>query len=408
MTPETLQFIRTHRTDDIRLLALQAARYPEVEMETALTQIAGWQTARHKLPSWAACPDILYPPHLSMEQCSSEATARYKADVVKAQGEARHSLTDLTGGFGIDCSFLSACFEEVTYVERQAVLCEAAVHNFQLLGLLHIQVCHTDAIRHLQAMTPCDWIFIDPARRNEQGGKTVAMADCEPDVAQLESLLCSKGKRVLVKLSPMLDLSQALHTLKHVEEAHIVASDGECKELLLMLNGCVTQPADDVPICCIDLPRLLPDNLSLVSSRLLPFRFTRRTEREAACPYADVPRQYLYEPHAALLKAGAFRSLTQRYKVAKLHPSSHLYTSDTLIADFPGRRFRILRCQGFSKKEVKALQASVSRANLTVRNFPATVAELRRKLKLAEGGDLHLFATTLNDNSKTLILCQKT
>ena len=407
MTPETLQFIRTHRSDDVRLLALQAARYPEVEMETALTQIAGWQTARHKLPSWAACPDILYPPHLSMEQCSSEATARYKADVVKAQGEAIHSLTDLTGGFGIDCSFLSACFEEVTYVEHQAVLCEAAVHNFQLLGLLHIRVCHTDAIRHLQAMAPCDWIFIDPARRNEQGGKTVAMADCEPDVAQLESLLCSKGKRVLVKLSPMLDLSQALHTLKHVEEAHIVASDGECKELLLMLNGCVTQPADDVPICCIDLPRLLPDNLSLVSSRSLPFRFTRRTEREAACPYTDVPRQYLYEPHAALLKAGAFRSLTQHYKVAKLHPSSHLYTSDTLIADFPGRRFHVLRCQGFSKREIKALQASVPRANLTVRNFPATVAELRRKLKLAEGGDLHLFATTLNDNSKTLIMCQK-
>lgn len=396
LTEETLQFIRLHRTDDVRSLALQAGRHPSVDMPAAATQIAGWQAARTKIPTWAATDGILYPPHLSMEQCSSELTADYKAAIIAQAGSERHSLTDLTGGFGIDFSALAAEFERVDYVERQEVLCELASHNFPLLGLKHATVHQADATEYLQGMEPVSWLFLDPARRDGHGGKTVAIADCEPDVALLEPLLLAKAGRVLLKLSPMLDLSQALHTLKHVVQAHVVAVGGECKELLLVLAADAALQPDEVPICCVNLPAAA--NI---------FTFSRQEEQNAPCIYADAPRAYLYEPHAALLKAGAFRSLASIYKVEKLHPNSHLYTSDTQVEGFPGRTFRIDGWSGFGKREVKELLKGEKKANLTVRNFPASVAELRKRLKLSEGGNIYLFATTLADGQKVLIRCSK-
>lgn len=404
LSEETLRFIRTHCRDDVRSLALQARRYPDVDMPAAITQIAGRQTLSEKVPAWAANETILCPPHLPLEQCSSEATARYKTEVVrrKERGDEETSVqgdtfTDLTGGFGIDCSFLAEGFRKAFYVERQETLCRLASHNFPALGLHHITVCHDDSLHHLQEMAPADWLFIDPARRNGHGGKTVAIADCEPDVAALEALLVQKARRVLVKLSPMLDLTLALNDLKHVEEAHIVSVSNECKELLLVLNGDVRLPADEVPIHCVNL---------LNGGERQSLTFTRRGERESPCSYATVPRAYLYEPNASAMKAGAFRSIASIYKVEKLHPSSHLYTSDAWLPDFPGRKFRITGCCGFNKKEVKTLLADEKRANLTVRNFPDTVAQLRKRLKLAEGGDTYLFATTLADEKKVLIACQ--
>lgn len=397
LSEETLRFIRTHSRDDVRILALQARRYPDVDMPAAITQIAGRQTLSEKVPTWAANEDILCPAHLPLEQCSSEATARYKAEVVKGKKGEVDTFADLTGGFGIDCSFLSEGFRKAFYVERQETLCEIASHNFPALGLHHITVCHDDCLHHLQEMAPVDWLFIDPARRDGHGGKTVAIADCEPDVAALEALLVQKARRVLVKLSPMLDLTLALNDLKHVEEAHIVSVSNECKELLLVLNGDVRLPADEVPIHCVNL---------LNGSERQSLTFTRRRERESLCSYAAIPRAYLYEPNASAMKAGAFRSIAHLYKVEKLHPSSHLYTSDTWLPDFPGRKFRVTGCCGFNKKEVKALLADEKRANLTVRNFPDTVAQLRKRLKLAEGGDTYLFATTLADERKALIACQ--
>lgn len=400
MTPETLQFIRQHRTDDVRTLALQARKYPEVDMREAVVQIAGWQVAHEKVPTWAACEGIVYPPHLSMEQCSSEATARYKAETVAgweqacaSDGRTLGSLTDLTGGFGIDCAFLAARFREAYYVERQEVLCEAARHNFPLLGLEHIRVCHADAVAHLQAMSPVDWLFLDPARRDGQGGKVVAMADCEPDVKSLEPLLLSRARRVLVKLSPMLDLTQALHDLRHVAEAHVVALGNECKELLLLLAPEASLPPDEVPVCCVNL---------LPQGGRQTFRFTRRQEQTCDAPCTDTLRTYLYEPNTAVLKAGAFRSIAYIYKVEKLHPNTHLYTSDRLIPDFPGRTFRITASCGFGKRELKELLGEERRANLTVRNFPATVAELRRRLKLSEGGTRYLFATTVGGEKRLI------
>lgn len=392
----TLQFIHEHRTDDVRALALRARNHPQVDMPIALTQIAGWQQARDKVPAWAAVDGIVYPPHLSLEQCSSETTARYKAELLSSA--SMESLTDLTGGFGIDCSFLASHFRQVAYVERQEVLCEAARINFPLLGLEHIAVHRSDAVDYLRSMAPTDWIFIDPARRDGHGGKTVAIADCEPDVAALEEELLQKAPRVLVKLSPMLDLTLALHTLNHVTQAHIVSVNNDCKELLLLLERDAAVTPDDVPIHCV--------NLSVHKAERQVLTFTRATEKRLLATYTPEVQSYLYEPNVSVLKGGPYCTLCHRYPVAKLHPNSHLYTSDRYLPEFPGRRFAVTGCCGFNKKEVKALLGDAVKANLTVRNFPASVAELRKRLKLTEGGDTYLFATTLSDDRKILIACR--
>lgn len=386
----TLEFIRTHANDDARTLALQAPKYPGVDMPTAIVQIAGRQAAADKIPSWHNTEGILYPRHLSLEQCSSEITARYKASLVEGE-----SFADLTGGFGIDCAFLSARFGQAAYVERQEELCNIAANNFPLLGLQHIDVHHDDGVEYLHEMAPVDCLFIDPARRNEHGGKTIAISDCEPDVAALEELLLAKARRVLIKLSPMLDLTLALRDMPHAHEAHIISVNNECKELLLILDR---EPATEVAIHC--------DNLATGKGDQ-HFTFTREQEQKARCAYTPQPGAYLYEPNASLLKAGAFCCLTSIYKVEKLHPNSHLYTSAALVTDFPGRAFRIQSTSTFNKKELKESLSDIKKANITVRNFPASVAELRKRIKLAEGGDTYLFATTLADEQKVLIRCTK-
>lgn len=397
LTQDILEFIRHHRQDDVRSLALQARKYPAIDMPFAITQIAGWQVAKEKVHTWANLERILYPVHLSLEQCSSEITARYKAEVIKKSDSDCHTFTDLTGGFGIDCAFLSACFEQATYVERQESLCEIATHNFPLLGLNHISIHHEDSVKHLQDMLPVDWIFIDPARRDGHGGKTVAISDCEPDVAALEELLLKKARHVLIKLSPMLDLTLAISDLKHVQEAHIVSVANECKELLLVLGHSENPATEDIPIHCINLsPTQEPQSLT----------FTRQQEKNSICEYTSDLKGYLYEPNASILKGGAFRSLSCIYKVEKLHPNSHLYTADEYLPHFPGRKFRIINSCGFNKNEVNEMIGAEKKANLTVRNFPASVAELRKRLKLTEGGSTYLFATTLANEKKILISCQ--
>lgn len=386
----TLQFIKEHARDDVRLLALQAKKYPEVDIPVAVTQIAGRQVAETKVSSWYHTEGLWYPRHLSMEQCSSEATAQYKAGLVEGD-----TFVDLTGGFGIDCSFMARRFKQVSYVERQAELCELAKHNFPLLGL-EIQVHNKDGVEYLKEMSPTDCIYLDPARRDGHGGKTVAISDCEPDVSALEDLLVEKARVVMVKLSPMLDLSLALKSLKYIRQVHIVSVQNECKELLLILQK--TPIPSQVSIHCEHI---------LSAGEPQSFVFTQEKEREADCPMAKQMGDYLYEPNASILKAGAYRSLTQAFQVEKLHASSHLYTSSTYIPDFPGRRFRVEQVGGFGKKEQKTLLQGVEKANLTVRNFPSSVAELRKRLKLKEGGDIYLFATTLADGQKVLIKCRR-
>ena len=390
ISSETLRFIEENARADVRSLALQAKKYPQVDMAMAVVQIAGRQIAEAKVPSWYHTEGLLYPKHLSMEQCSSEATAIYKAGLVEGD-----SFADLTGGFGIDCSFLSRKFKQADYVERQTELCELAKHNFPLLGL-SIGVHNEDGVEYLKQMQPVDCLFLDPARRDGHGGKTVAIADCEPDVSALEDLLVEKAKKVMVKLSPMLDLSMALKHLKYVREVHIVSVNNECKELLLILQK--EFASMDITIHCEHIVN---------ASEHQSFSFTQEQERTSDCPLATEVGAYLYEPNASILKAGAYRSLTQTYACKKLHASSHLYTSEQFIEDFPGRRFRVEAVSGFGKKELKEFLQDMEKANLTIRNFPSSVADLRKRLKLKEGGEDYLFATTLADESKVMIKCRK-
>ena len=390
LSPETLRFIEENVRADVRSLALQAKKYPQVDMAMAVVQIAGRQIAEAKVPSWYRTEGLLYPKHLSMEQCSSEATAIYKAGLVEGD-----TFADLTGGFGIDCSFLSRKFKQADYVERQSELCELAEHNFPLLEL-KIGVHNEDGVEYLKQMHPVDVLFLDPARRDGHGGKTVAISDCEPDISALEDLLVEKAKKVMVKLSPMLDLSLALKALKYVREVHIVSVNNECKELLLILEK--STDSLEIVIHCEQITS---------TGEHQHYAFTQEQERTSDCPLAAEVGAYLYEPNASILKAGAYRSLTQAYSVKKLHASSHLYTSPYYIEDFPGRRFEVEAVSGFGKKELKTLLQGLEKANLTIRNFPSSVAELRKRLKLKEGGECYLFATTLPDESKALIKCRK-
>lgn len=397
LTDEIKQFIREHEKENIRELALQARRYPDWDFPFVMNQIAGRQMAREKLPSWYETEGLIYPPHLSMEQCSSEATARYKQEIVKEGGGEHGTLADLTGGFGVDCSYIAQNFRKLLYVEHQKALCELAEHNLPLLYGGETEVHHAEAEEFLPAMPPVDWLFADPARRDIQGKKTVEIADCEPDISRLEELLLTKAAHVLVKLSPMLDVTLALQQLKHIRCVHIVSVKNECKELLLQLDRTAESSAESTPIVCINLQK---------EGECQRFVMSRGEESQAEAKYVSELKGYLYEPNASLLKGGALKSLCRAYGVEKLHPNSHLYTSAEPVAEFPGRKFKIETVCSFNKKEIRRSLGRIEKANLTVRNFPASVAELRSRLKLREGGDTYLFATTVCGEKRVLIICR--
>ena len=383
----TSEFVREHRNDDVRTLALQAARYPGVDIRLAVTQIEGWQHACTKLPEWAAVEGILYPPRISMEQCSSSATALYKVSLM--QGD---TFADLTGGFGIDCSYISRNFSKAFYIERNDILCTVAAHNFALLGLQHIEIINGNSEQMLQTLPPCDWIFLDPARRDGAGKKVVALADCEPNVATLRQQLLQKARRVMVKCSPMLDITAACRQLGCVAEVHTVAVNNECKELLFILSADATATPD-------------VHTVNIVNGSAQTFSFSMDDACETS--YATEVGSFLYEPNAAIQKAGCPSSLATGYGVQKLHRNSNLYTSQMVVENFPGRTFRVTGVSGFSKNEIKKLLGDLKRANLTVRNFPDTVQQLRKRMKLSEGGGVYLFATTLADGRKVLVRCEK-
>ena len=384
----TMEFIAQHRDDDVRMLALQAKRYPAVSMHDAVVQIEGWQAARTKLPAWAATEGIIYPPKISMEQCSSEQTAMFKASLVSGK-----RFADLTGGFGIDFSYISRGFDEAVYIERNEHLCSIACENFALLGLNHAKVVNGNSEQILETLEAMDWIFIDPARRDGDGRKVVALSDCEPNVVALEEQLLQKSNKVMIKCSPMLDVTEACRQLKHVEEVNIVAVNNECKELLFILGN---NTAVNNPVHCINL----------LKEGCQEFSFTTADEAASVASYCTAVGKYLYEPNAAVQKSGCSSVLSQRYGMKKLHPNSQLYTSDEHLPSFPGRIFEVVDILGFSKADIKKVQA-LQKANITVRNFPESVQQLRKRLKLSDGGDCYIFATTLAGGEKVLVLCKK-
>lgn len=383
----TKKFIEEHRNDDIRTLALQAARYPNVSMHHALTQIEGWQCAKEKLPAWAATEGMLYPPKISMEQCSSQDTALYKASLM--QGD---TFADLTGGFGIDCSYISKNFSRSTYIERNEQLCRIAQHNFETLGL-KINVVNSHCEEALHTLHACDWIFADPARRNNSGGKVVALADCEPNITAIEELILSRCKHAMIKCSPMLDITAACRQISSVNEVHIVSVNNECKEVLLLLSG--EQRNTPIAMHCVNIT----GNDTV--------RFSCHAENDGNITYTQNVEAYIYEPNASIQKAGCHTALARKFNIAKLHPNSHIYTSAHLEKEFPGRIFHVESICGFSKNEIKKALGDVKKANITIRNFPDTVLNLRKRLKIEEGGDIYIFATTLYDGRKVLLKCKK-
>lgn len=508
MNQATLDFIRQHQDDDVRQLAFLGSKYPEVDMPFALDQIRGRKMARVKLPRWASIDGIIYPPHISMEQCSSEQTALYKAELAArllglspsssengeekekesenasnlhlseicefagkgavdsefAKNEAtckkKQILTeskenvneikeephegdfseetgfvDLTGGFGVDFSYIASRLGvKSMYVERQAHLCEAAKENFGRLGLKNAIVKNGDGIEVLHSFASkkeaaasdslgitedqpqsllktnlgLKLIFIDPARRDDAGNKVVSLKDCTPDVTVLQEEMLSKADYVIIKLSPMLDWHRSVSELNCVQEVHIISVNNECKELLLVLSARnmgemeassadgEVKHAGSLRIYCVnDAQSFDCDELDMESSSV------------KIAPSTLEEMQYLYEPNASLMKAGCFGVLSERYDARMLSKNSHLFVSRGPIAAFPGRSFRIIAISSFNKKELKRHLSGITKANIATRNFPLSVAELRKRLKLKDGGETYIFATTLSDESHVLVITEK-
>ena len=509
MNQATQDFIRQHQDEDVRQLAFLGSKYPEVNMPFALDQIRGRKMAHVKLPRWASIEGIIYPPHISMEQCSSEQTALYKAELAarllglsvsssenekecekasnshfskicefasegavdsefaknedtckkqqiltecdkyvnKSEGEPNEEdfseeieFVDLTGGFGVDFSYIASRLGvKSVYVERQAHLCEAAKENFERLGLKNVSVKNGDGIEVLhsfhskknaasdtfgiteeqsQSLLKTNFglklIFIDPARRDDAGNKVVSLKDCTPDVTVLQEEMLSKADYVIIKLSPMLDWHRAVSELSHVREVHIVSVNNECKELLLVLSArnmgmnmvsgtdLGEKYDENLRIFCInDSQSFVCDETEMVSSAVK----IASPDRITSPALDEMP--YLYEPNASLMKAGCFGVLSERYDAKMLSKNSHLFVSEDPVEAFPGRAFRIVAVSSFNKKELKRQLSGITKANIATRNFPLSVAELRKRLKLKDGGETYIFATTLSDESHVLVITEK-
>ena len=508
MNQATLDFIRQHQDDDVRQLAFLGSKYPEVDMPFALDQIRGRKMARVKLPRWASIDGIIYPPHISMEQCSSEQTALYKAELAArllglspsssedveekdkecenasnlhlsencefagkgavdsefAKNEAtckkqqilteadrnvneikvephegdfseETGFVDLTGGFGVDFSYIASRLGvKSMYVERQTHLCEAAKENFGRLGLKNAIVKNGDGIEVLHSFASkkddaaseslgiteeqsrsllktnlgLKLIFIDPARRDDAGNKVVSLKDCTPDVTLLQEEMLSKADYVIIKLSPMLDWHRAISELSHVREVHIISVNNECKELLLVLSA---RNMGEMEASSADREVKHVGNLRIYCVNDAQSFVCEESDMEASsvkiAPSTLEEMQYLYEPNASLMKAGCFSVLSERYGARMLSKNSHLFVSREPIAAFPGRSFRIIAISSFNKKELKRHLSGITKANIATRNFPLSVAELRKRLKLKDGGETYIFATTLSDESHVLVITEK-
>ncbi len=433
------EYIRIHKDDPVRPLALRPM--PEgVNRTWVLQQIEGYQLAKKKLPHWAAIydegKDLHFPPRLSLEQCSSEATARYKAQelsIFNCQLSTLNSklstLIDLTGGFGVDFSYLAPHFSRAVYVEQQAALCDVARHNLPLLGISNAEVINLTSEEALATVfSPSGevkgdlkggFFFLDPARRDSAGNKVFCLEDCSPDITQLQDTLLNIGDAIMVKLSPMLDITQALRQLRCVTDVHVISVKGECKELLIIMRK-DKAPEQNITYHCVNLeteeeeledpprpsayPHPLPEGKGDLSHSFL----SQASLQLPSLQGRDGERLlFLFEPNASILKAGLQDVFGARYGLSKLHPNSNLYVGKEPIPRVPARQFCIVDVTDFSKAGLKRFLKGISHANLTIRNFPATVQELRKRLKLKEGGSDYLFATTLYDDSHVLIRCEK-
>lgn len=393
LTAPQIQFIREHMADDLSRLLLSASKYPQMDIPFLADQIAARRQIKEKLPSWYANPALIFPARIAAEQCSSEQTAAYKQQLI---GE-EWCLCDLTGGLGIDSYFLSRKAKALTYIERFPTYCEAARHNFGVLEARNISVVNADTTASLDSLPEVDAFYIDPARRGESNKRVFALPDCEPDLPALLPALLERAPRVIAKLSPMADIRQTLELLPGTTAVHVLSVRNECKELLFIVER--KGEHEDVPfVHCVNFA---------ADGTASTFLFTPAEEQEAPLLSAEAVGAYLYEPNASILKAGAFKQAACKTGTRKLHVSSHLYTSETCVTGFPGRSFQVDEVLPFSGKLCKTLAKSLPQANITVRNFPLSVEELRKRTKIQDGGEIYLFATTLSDGEKVLIRCRK-
>jgi len=395
----TEQFIKEHLMADVRTLALST--HPDgVDMQYALTQISGWQAARVKVPFWAATEGIVYPKHLSLEQCTSQYIAQYKASFIERLLGCGMRMADLTGGFGVDCFFISKNAARTYYNEMSAELCDCTRSNFKTLERPEIEIsCSTaeDYISHLEPDS-LDFIYMDPARRGDAGRKLVSISDCQPDTVALQDDLLRIAPNVMVKLSPMLDISRALSELNHVSRVFIIGLEGECKEItLLMQRGFDAEPV----ITAVDIKSDGTPESAVSSAKSI----------DAALPLPIVepekiqPGTYISEPSAPYMKSALFRSIAAKTNTALLHPDTHLFWSKEKPENFPGRTFQIEGIIPFDKKSLAPLIKT--QANLSVRNFPESAPALQRRLKLRDGGSRYLIATTLSDSRRILLDLKK-
>ena len=391
----TEQFIRNNLTADVRTLAL-SAHSDGVDMQYALTQISGWQAARVKIPLWAATDGIVYPKHLSLEQCTSQYIAQYKASFIEGLLGSGFKMADITGGMGVDCFFISRSASKVYYNEMSDQLCDCARANFKALGRPEIEINCGTAEEFVTSLAPdsLDLIYLDPARRGDAGRKLISISDCQPDTVALQDDLLRIAPNVMVKLSPMLDVSRALTELRHVSHVLIIGLEGECKEItLLMQRGFDAEPT----LTAVDIKADgTPE--SAVSS-------VKSADAALPLPIADAallqPGTYICEPSAPYMKSALFRTIAAKTGTTLLHPDTHLFWSKEKPVSFPGRTFRIEGIIPFDKRSLSAL--TKSQANLSVRNFPESAPMLQQRLKLRDGGARYLIATTLSDSKRVLL-----
>ena len=389
----TIDFILNHTLSDTNRLLLSAKKYPQIEdMQYVVDQILGRSQIKDKLPLFYENRDIVIPSRIAAEQCSSVQTALYKQSLLEGD-----SLCDLTGGFGVDSYFFALKTKKSYYIERFENYCEVAKHNFKVLGIDHIEVINADC-QSLELPT-VDTFYIDPARRGDNNKRLFSIEDCEPNIVEMRSILLSKSKRLVIKVSPMADLVQSLKLLPETKEVHIISVKNDCKELLFVLDNQPVLDFGKIPITCINF---------LTNGDRQSFTFNLNDESATETMfYHNMGTKYLYEPNASVMKAGAFKQVSSQLEVLKLHPHSHLYVSEQLVENFPGRTFEIESCIDFSSKTTKNLHKDFPKANIATRNFPLQPDALRKKLKITEGGDIYLFATTFFNNEKKLILGRK-
>ena len=379
-------FIAAHADDDEAQLMLRASLYPGINLRFAVEQIAARRLIRDKLLLWSKNPKIVFPSKKSAEQASSELTARWKQQLV----DPSDCVCDLTGGLGVDGYFLALRARSLTYVDRSSHCCRAAEHNFRLLGLDNIRIIEGEAEQILPLLPPTDVFYIDPDRRPNGPKRMYALNDCEPNLPRLLPNLLRIAPKVIAKLSPMLDIDRTVSELPGVAGIYVISVGNECKELIAVIGRATEET--DIPVACV----------MFTSRGVETFSFGRQEEKNLVIPHATCLKRYFYEPNVAILKAGAFKSPT-RLGVEKLHPASHCYTSDRRVDNFPGRTFELVRVIPFSSSNCRTVGKQITRANITVRNFPLSVDELRRRTGILDGGDVFLFGTTLFDGQRVLV-----